>query len=157
MTLKSSFLVELGHQLAFVMTTPTFDTFVTILTGWVFPPRQRFTDAIPALDEMLAGKRGLMVLGVGILLDPIVSFRKVARGNRGHRWVVRSVIVGFPCRADPTFVLPILVRFLGTTTTAKIVSRIEFRRMIGRAAWMVPAPATTGNLIQQFVAACPFA
>ncbi len=35
MTLVSPFL-ELVQQLALVMTAPTFDTFVTVLTGWVF-------------------------------------------------------------------------------------------------------------------------
>ena len=109
------------------------------------------------LDDMLAGKRGFIVLGIGMHHDPMSSFRKVARGNRGHRWIVRSVIVRFPCRADPTFVLPILVRFLGTMTMARIVSRIESRRMIGRAARMVHAPATTGALIPQLVAPYPIA
>ncbi len=35
MTLVSSF-AELLQQVSFVMTQPTFDSFVTLLTGWVF-------------------------------------------------------------------------------------------------------------------------
>lgn len=151
------FFVELARRLAFVMTMPTLDTSVTILTGWVFPPRRRVTDANPAFDDMLAGKRGLMVLGVGIHHDPIVSFRKVAPANRGHRWVVGSVIVRFPLCVDQTFALPIPVRFIGTMTKARRVRKTEFRRKIGRAAQIVHAPCTTGTLNPQLVAPYPFA
>ena len=47
MTLVSSFL-ELVQQLAFVMTTPTFDSLVTVLTGWVFARRRTVTGMILA-------------------------------------------------------------------------------------------------------------
>ena len=51
MTLVSSFL-ELVQQLSVVMTAPTFDTFVTIMTGWVVAPRHTVTGAIPAADAV---------------------------------------------------------------------------------------------------------
>ncbi len=51
MTLVSSF-GELIQQLAFVMTAPIFDTFVTILTGWVFARRHTVTGAILAADAV---------------------------------------------------------------------------------------------------------
>ena len=51
MTLVSSFL-GLVQQLAFVMTTPTFDTFVTVLTGWVFARRRTVTGMILAADAV---------------------------------------------------------------------------------------------------------
>ena len=51
MTLVSSFL-ELVQQLSVVMTAPTFDTFVTIMTGWVLARRHTVTGAIPAADAV---------------------------------------------------------------------------------------------------------
>lgn len=51
MTLVSSFL-ELVQQLAFVMTAPTFNTFVTVLTGWVFARRRTVTGMILAADAV---------------------------------------------------------------------------------------------------------
>jgi hypothetical protein len=51
MTLVSSFL-ELVQQLSFVMTAPTFNTFVTILAGWVFAPRRTVTGMILAADAV---------------------------------------------------------------------------------------------------------
>ena len=51
MTLVSSFL-GLVQQLAFVMTVPTFDTFVTVLTGWVFARRRTVTGMILAADAV---------------------------------------------------------------------------------------------------------
>ena len=51
MTLVSSFL-ELVQQLSVVMTAPTFDTFVTIMTGWVFARRHTVTGAILAADAV---------------------------------------------------------------------------------------------------------
>ena len=51
MTLVSSFL-ELVQQLAFVMTAPTFDTFLTVLTGWVFARRRTVTGMILAADAV---------------------------------------------------------------------------------------------------------
>ena len=51
MTLVSSFL-ELVQQLACVMTTPTFNTLVTVLTGWVFARRRTVTGMILAADAV---------------------------------------------------------------------------------------------------------
>ena len=51
MTLGSSFL-ELVQQLACVMTTPTFDTLVTVLTGWVLARRRTVTGMILAADAV---------------------------------------------------------------------------------------------------------
>lgn len=47
MTLVSSF-VELLQQVSLVMTHPTFDSFVTLLTGWVFAGRRTVTGMILA-------------------------------------------------------------------------------------------------------------
>ena len=51
MILVSSF-KGLVQQLAFVMTAPTFDTFVTVLTGWVFARRRTVTGMILAADAV---------------------------------------------------------------------------------------------------------
>ena len=51
MTLVSSFL-ELVQQLACVMPAPTFDTFVTVLTGWAFARRRTVTGMILAADAV---------------------------------------------------------------------------------------------------------
>jgi hypothetical protein len=51
MTLVSSFL-ELVQQLACVMTTPTFNTLVAVLTGWVFARRRTVTGMILAADAV---------------------------------------------------------------------------------------------------------
>jgi hypothetical protein len=51
MTLVSSFF-EFVQQVSFVMTAPTFGTFVTVLTGWVFTRRHTVTGAILAADAV---------------------------------------------------------------------------------------------------------
>lgn len=51
MTLVSSF-VDLVQQLSPVMTAPTFDSFVTVLTGWVFARRRIVTRMILAADAV---------------------------------------------------------------------------------------------------------
>lgn len=51
MTLVSSFL-EFVQQVCFIMTAPTFNTFVTVLTGWVFARRHTVTGAILAADAV---------------------------------------------------------------------------------------------------------
>jgi len=51
MTLVSSFL-EFVQQVSFIMTAPTFDTLVTVLTGWVFARRHTVTGAILAADAV---------------------------------------------------------------------------------------------------------
>lgn len=51
MILVSSFL-ELVQQLSSVMTAPTFNTFVTVLTGWVFARRHTVTGVIQAADAV---------------------------------------------------------------------------------------------------------
>jgi hypothetical protein len=49
--LVSSF-VELVQQLSSVMTAPTFNTFVTVLTGWVFARRHTVTGVMQAADAV---------------------------------------------------------------------------------------------------------
>jgi hypothetical protein len=51
MYLVSSFLVFV-EQLSFVMTAPTFDSFITLLTGWVFARRRTVTGMIQAADAV---------------------------------------------------------------------------------------------------------
>lgn len=51
MALVSSFL-ELVQQVSFVMTAPTFNTFLTVLSGWVFARRHTVTGAILAADAV---------------------------------------------------------------------------------------------------------
>lgn len=51
MNLVSSFL-ELVQPLSFVMTAPSFNTFVTILAGWVFAHRRTVTGMILAADAV---------------------------------------------------------------------------------------------------------
>ena len=51
MELVPSFLVLL-QQVAFVMTVPTFASFVTVLTGWVFARRRTVTGALLAADAV---------------------------------------------------------------------------------------------------------
>ena len=89
MTFVSSFL-ELVQQLACVMTTPTFNTLVTVLTGWVFARRRTVTGMILAANavgtkhhssfhrffakaEWCLDDLGLAVFG---LIEPWVSTRQ---------------------------------------------------------------------------------
>jgi len=51
MTLVSSFR-ELVQQVSFVMTTPTFASFLTVLTGWVFARRRTVTGMILAANAV---------------------------------------------------------------------------------------------------------
>ena len=51
MTLVSSF-SDLVQQVSFVMTVPTFASFVTVLTGWVFTRRRTVTGMILAADAV---------------------------------------------------------------------------------------------------------
>jgi hypothetical protein len=51
MTLVSSFR-DLVQQVSFVMTVPTFASFVTVLTGWVFTRRRTVTGMILAADAV---------------------------------------------------------------------------------------------------------
>ncbi len=51
MTLVSSFL-EPVQQLAYVMTTPTFNTLVTVLSGWIFARRRTVTGLIVAAEAV---------------------------------------------------------------------------------------------------------
>ncbi len=51
MTLVSSF-VELVQQVSFVMTVPTFASFLTVLTGWVFARRRTVTGMILAANAV---------------------------------------------------------------------------------------------------------
>ncbi len=54
MNLVSSF-VALLQQLAFVMTAPTFTSFVTVLTGWVSARRRTITGMLLAADAVKGG------------------------------------------------------------------------------------------------------
>jgi hypothetical protein len=54
MNLVSSF-VELVQQLSLVMTAPTFASFVTVLTGWVFARRHTVTGALLAANAVKRG------------------------------------------------------------------------------------------------------
>ncbi len=51
MILVSSF-VNVVQQVSFVMTAPTFSSFVTVLTGWVFARRRIVTRMIEAADAV---------------------------------------------------------------------------------------------------------
>ncbi len=73
-----------------------------------------------ALDDTLARKRGRKIFGVGMHHDPLASSRKTAVVNRGHSWVVLSVIVGLPLGDKRCFALPILFRlYLNKKSAAK--------------------------------------
>ncbi len=61
-----------------------------------------------ALDDTLARKRGLKMFGCGMHHDPLLSTRKTAVMNWGHRWVVLGVSVRFPFRDDRYFYFLIL-------------------------------------------------
>ena len=54
MTLVSSF-TELVQQVSFVMTQPTFNSFVTLLTGWVFAGRRTVTGMIVSAGAVKDG------------------------------------------------------------------------------------------------------
>jgi len=59
MSLVSSFLDGL-QQLSFVMTAPTFNSFATVLTGWVFARRRTVTGMLVACDAVRRrGRRGV--------------------------------------------------------------------------------------------------
>src|SRR3990172_5990514 len=134
MYLVTSF-VALLQQLAFVMTGPSFDNAVTIVTGWVFAPRRTVTSMIAAagavgrkhhsaFHRLFASARwsrdqlGLLVFdmlapwlfGVGMHHDPLLSSRGKAITNWGHSWVVLGVVVRFPLWPQRAFCLPILFR-----------------------------------------------
>ena len=51
MELVPSFL-ELVQQVSFVMSAPTFNSFLTVLTGWVFARRRVITRMIEAADAV---------------------------------------------------------------------------------------------------------
>ncbi|MEW6198412.1 MAG: hypothetical protein AB1601_07090 [Planctomycetota bacterium] len=73
-----------------------------------------------ALDDTLARKRGLKILGVGMHHDPLLVTREVALTNRGHSAVVLGVILRFPFRPEHVFCLPILFRLhISKQTSAK--------------------------------------
>jgi hypothetical protein len=58
------------------------------------------------IDDTLARKRGLKILGVGMHHDPLLSSRHTAIVNWAHGWVVLGVLVKFPF-AERYFCLPI--------------------------------------------------
>jgi hypothetical protein len=67
-------------------------------------------DVFVVLDDTLARKRGLKVLGVGMHHDPLLSTRRTAVMNWGHSWVVLGVIMHFRHWPERAFCLPILFR-----------------------------------------------
>ncbi len=79
-----------------------------------------------SLDDTLARKRGLKVFGVGMHHDPLLSSRKTAVMNWGHRWVVLGVIVVFPFRPGYALCLPILFRLYVNKKTAT-KKRLRYR------------------------------
>ena len=150
---------------AMTMTTPTFDSFLTIATGWVLAGRHTVTrmilaagdsadkhyssyhrvfsaarwsldraglalfdrmapwlesNALLALDDTLARKRGRKMFGCGMHHDPLLSTRNKAVLNWGHSWVVLGVIVELPFRPGHYYCLPILFRlYLNRAKAAK--------------------------------------
>src|SRR4051812_20261088 len=134
-SLVLSFL-DLLQPLSCVTTAPSFQSFVTVVTGRIFTRRWTVTGMIVAadaavghkhhsayhrllaaarwspdelglapfgllmlpllpnglvrlgVDDTSARKRGLTVFGVGMHHDPLLSTRKTAVTNWGHRWVI---------------------------------------------------------------------
>lgn len=73
-----------------------------------------------ALDDTLAGKRGLKVFGAGMHYDPQLSSRSKAITRWGHNWVIVGVVVRFPLWPERAFTLPILFRmYLNKKSAAK--------------------------------------
>lgn len=73
-----------------------------------------------ALDDTLAGKRGLKVFGAGMHYDPQLSSRSKAVTRWGHNWVILGLIVRFPLWPERAFTLPILFRlYLNKKSAAK--------------------------------------
>ena len=73
-----------------------------------------------ALDDTPARKRGVKMFGVGMHHDPLISSRKTAVVNRGHSWVMLSVLVKFPFCDKRCFALPVLFRlYLNKKSAAK--------------------------------------
>ncbi len=63
-----------------------------------------------SLDDTLARKRGRKIFGVGMHHDPLISSRKKAVLNRGHSWVVLSIVVELPFAKGLAYSLPVLFR-----------------------------------------------
>ena len=73
-----------------------------------------------ALDDTLARQRGRKMFGTGMHHDPLLSSRRKAVMNWGHRWVVRGVLVELPFRRGQVSCLPILFRlYLNKKSAAK--------------------------------------
>jgi hypothetical protein len=155
MELVPSFL-EPVQQVSFVMSAPTCNSFLTVLTGWVFARRRVITRMIEAADAVESKHhsafhrvfsaarwsldelglavlalieprlRGLKVFGVGMHHDPLLSTRKTALMNWGHSWVVLGVIVELPFRPGHCFSLPILFRLYVNKKTAT-KKRLRYR------------------------------
>jgi len=71
------------------------------------------------VDDTLARKRGLKMFGTGMHIDPLLSSRGYKVTNRGHCWVVLSVLVEFPIWPGRYFSLPILFRLYLNKKKAK--------------------------------------
>jgi len=84
------------------------------------------------LDDTLARKRGLRILGTGMHHDPLSSTRSLAFVRWGHRWVVLGVIVDFPFRPGHWMFLPLLFRlYVNRQTVAKHGGQYRTRRELG--------------------------
>lgn len=77
----SSFL-EIVQQLSFVMTTPTFASFVTILTGWVLARRQNSTGHLGF--EKPRGRTRRAVERTGPTAMPLYSLTMLWLASTGH-------------------------------------------------------------------------
>jgi hypothetical protein len=71
------------------------------------------------IDDTLARKRGLMIFGVGMHHDPLLSTRRTAIMNWGHCWVSLGVILKLPFCGERYFCLPILFRLYVPQKTAQ--------------------------------------
>ncbi len=81
-----------------------------------------------AVDDTLAGKRGLKIFGVGMHHDPLLSSRGKAITNWGHSWAVLGVLMRFPLWPERIFCLPILFRlYLNKEKAAKSQRRYRTR------------------------------
>lgn len=77
-------------------------------------------EALLAVDDTLARKRGLKMFGCGMHHDPLLSTRSKAIVNWGHSWVVLGVIIELPFRPGHYYCLPILLRlYLNKQKAAK--------------------------------------